>query len=474
MLVYVSYAAEDRVLAEALLAALDAWQISYALPDDAEPPPLREYDAFLRLVTAHTMSSRRMQEAWQAVAMASPAPSLIELSFLLVPPRFERAPLAQRIVATEERSQWMRQLAQALGVTVSMQPAFSQESAAPEPPRRPFARSQEPDLTTHPAFRWRVQVGQQVTPTPTLLDDEALVLCTDLGVLAVRIADVKILWRNSEVRVSQMPIGPACAVSADAFYVVAEGQLYALRPQDGALLWSAPVAPCTGRQPLLVDGVVYASTDTGVAAAIAARDGALLWQRQISRSSEYLTVPVLVNDLLIVGAGDSVLYAVRRSDGAPVWERLIGGPIYASPAVDGEVLYVTAFHTDLHAIEARTGEILWQADAGQSSSDMTLADGELYLGSFVNGAVSAVHTADGSIRWQVRPGGASYGAPAVTETTVYVMVGLSLYALNRQDGTERWSTRRPGNANSSAVLVHAGLLYFGAQDGYLYAMQADD
>lgn len=474
MRVYVSYAAEDSVLAEALLAALDAWQISYALPDDMEPAPLAECDAFLRLVTSQRESSWRKQDEWQTVVQAEPLPSSIELSFLPATPRFERAPLAQHIDATGERRQWLRQLAQALGVMVSIQPAISQEPTAPKPPRRPFTRSQEPDLTIHPAFRWRVQVGQQVTPTPTLLSAEALVFCTDMGVLAVRAADGEMLWRNPEVRVSQMPIGPACTVGADALYVGAEGQLYALHPQNGRLLWSVPVAPCPGRQPLLADGVVYASTDTGVVAAIEARNGALLWQRQISRSPKYLTVPMLVDDLLIIGAGDSVLYAVRRSDGAPVWERLIGGPIFRPPAVDGEMLYVTAFHTDLHAIEARTGAVLWHVDAGQSSSDVALADGVLYLGSSYNGSVFALRAADGAAIWQTQPGlYVVREAPAVTDSMVYVMAGPLLCALDRQDGIERWSTRRPGGPNGSAVLVHAGLLYFGAQDGYLYALQAD-
>jgi outer membrane protein assembly factor BamB len=474
MRVYVSYATEDSALAEELLAALDAWQISYALPDGAEPAPLPACEVVLRLVTPAARSSQRMQEAWQAATLAEPLPNLIELSFVPATPRMERAPLALRIDATGERRQWLQRLAQTLGVTVSIQAAIGAGPAAPEPPRRAFSSRHEPDLTTHPAFGWRVHAGQQVTPTPTLLGDETLVLCTDVGVLAVRAADGSILWRNPEVRVEHAPIGPAFAVGADALYVVAGGQLCALERAGGTLLWSVPVAPCVGRQPLLAGGVVYAATDAGDAAAVAARDGALLWRRQISRVPKYLTVPVAAGDLLILGAGDSVLYAVQRSDGAPVWERLVGGPIYRPPVVHGTVLYVTAFHADLHALDARTGAVLWAVDAGQGSSDATLADGALYLGSVVTGAVSAVQAADGSVLWQVRPGGAIYEAPAITSTTVYVMAGLSLYALDRQHGTERWSTRRPGNANTSAMLLHAGMLYFGAQDGYLYALQVDD
>ena len=90
-----------------------------------------------------------------------------------------------------------------------------------------------------------------------------------------------------------------------------------------------------------------------------------------------------------------------------------------------------------------------------------------------NGTLYALANRDGSIKWKFAPGDfdIDINIPAVTEDAVYIGgFGSYLYALNKADGVLRWKFAS-GSSRAPPVAVD-GIVYFGSDDGYLYAVNA--
>ncbi|MBI4582271.1 MAG: PQQ-binding-like beta-propeller repeat protein [Planctomycetes bacterium] len=102
-----------------------------------------------------------------------------------------------------------------------------------------------------------------------------------------------------------------------------------------------------------------------------------------------------------------------------------------------------------------------------------LADGKLYF----SAAEKGVHCLglDGKLAWTCNVGATVYGTPAVDGQRVYVadMQG-SAHAIDRATGKIVWSKRHAAYSVETPVLLCDGVLYFGAWDGLVYAVNADD
>src|SRR5436190_17372662 len=113
------------------------------------------------------------------------------------------------------------------------------------------------------------------------------------------------------------------------------------------------------------------------------------------------------------------------------WRTLLPSFIDCSPTVAGGVVYIADDGGDLDALDATTGAILW--------------------------AVPNV--------------GICPGSPDVVRGLVYTAFGSTVYAHSATNGTVLWSTAIGGGTSSSPI-VSGGLLFLGAEDHNVYALDA--
>ncbi|WCB93929.1 beta-propeller repeat protein [Baekduia alba] len=96
-----------------------------------------------------------------------------------------------------------------------------------------------------------------------------------------------------------------------------------------------------------------------------------------------------------------------------------------------------------------------------------------------NGALYAISRRTGHVRWKVKLGYLAASSPACSHGTVYAVMlsrgkGIRagrIAAIAGYTGRTRWSRKLPSRAESSPLLDH-GRLYFGSEDGTVYAMDA--
>ena len=239
--------------------------------------------------------------------------------------------------------------------------------------------------------------------------------------------------------------------------------LYRLGLGDGKPRWSfkATTKPATGqlvnwwegnvaRGP---DGDVYAG-NTGGGAYRLSPDGRQRWVYQAGNS--VWTTPAFGPDgTTYWGSLDLTVFALDR-DGKKRWSTTTPGYVVSSPALssDGKTLYVGSFDGRLYALDSATGAPRWTfqtRDHIYSSPALEEDAGgrvtSIYVAS-TDGSIYALR-ADGSERWRYDTGDPVRSSPALGRAPAGEPAGRrilyagsadgSLYAIDTDTGTRRWS-----------------------------------
>ncbi len=107
----------------------------------------------------------------------------------------------------------------------------------------------------------------------------------------------------------------------------------------------------------IVDGIVYASSESGRIVALDAAQGRPVWE--FDTGEPIRCSPAVAGGIVYCGSNDGILYALDARSGKPVWKYETGGPIQASPAIVGGVIVFGANDHNLYALDRRTGRKLW-------------------------------------------------------------------------------------------------------------------
>ena len=202
------------------------------------------------------------------------------------------------------------------------------------------------------------------------------------------------------------------------------------------------------------------------------QENAVLWTYNAGGAVN--SSPAIDEDgIIYVGSEDNKLYAINP-DGTLKWTYSTGGGIYSSPAIgyDGTI-YVGSKDHNVYAINP-AGTLKWlYTTGGETSFSPTIGyDGTIYVGSY-DGKLYALNP-DGTLKWDYYAGGMT---PAIgPDGTIYAgFVGMRLHALN-PDGTLKWQSDPAQNwpGTAPALSPDGTAVYYGADDGYLYARNTSD
>ena len=237
-----------------------------------------------------------------------------------------------------------------------------------------------------------------------------------------------------------------------------------------------------------IDGYIYA---------LKADDGSLLWtaSTELSSAKTHYTItssPAVDNCVVYFGGNDDYVYALNIKDGSEVWKHYIGSAIFSSPVIEDGVLYIGSHDKYVYALDADDGSELWSFETGDYIFGKgTVYNGILYIGSN-DYYIYALDADDGTERWSFKTDYKVRATPAVESFTEPISIfdetripllniymyelslDDSLYALNGYDGTEEWSMSLGTAQMIQSAVVEHGVLYIGSYDGYVYALDAED
>lgn len=315
---------------------------------------------------------------------------------------------------------------------------------------------------------WQFGTGSSVTSSPAVAADGTVYFGSiDTRIYALN-PDGTEKWRVTTGGIIDMT---TAAVAADGTIYLGSNDriLRALNP-DGTVKWTY-----TAEDTLVcgfaldADGNIYTKDSAGNLLAFSPA-GALRWSRSVG--GETFASPVIGADgHLYVGAG-SLGFHAYRTDGTLLWRTTVDGDIYTAAAIDSAGrLYFATLNGTVYCLDT-AGRIVWQRTLGGgfSSSPVLGPDGVLYLGGY-DKRLHALNTTDGSTRWNyLLPDEVRATAPIVASDGS-VLLGCydgQLYHFN-STGTLR-RTYATGHRIRSSPVLTGSRLYFGSNDGKLYAL----
>ncbi len=303
-------------------------------------------------------------------------------------------------------------------------------------------------------------------------------------------APVNALWSTRlGTAVSSTPalVGGVLFVGSISEYASAGGALHAVDARTGEKLWRRQTAmgDALFASPAVVDGIVYAASYDGIVIAARADSGEELWRFQADAA--IFSSPVVWNDTVALGDKSGRFYGLAASTGDERWRFGPDDPYrmssnVAPAAADGTLFVVrTANYAGeqsiLHALHAESGEERWRfvPQAGNQIGSATCVAGGRVHASTVEGSLHALSVDDGTEVWRYDGGGVVQTLPALAGGSLYLISGPAphrLHVIDAETGTARAVFEVGAEADIVASpTVAQGIVYFGDQDGLLFALE---
>jgi len=340
--------------------------------------------------------------------------------------------------------------------------------------------------------RWRVQTGGPVRSSPTIADGVVFIGSSDGQVYALDERDGSERWRtDAGSAVTSTPAVARGTVVVAAF----GGHWLGLDVRSGAVRWrlnaGAELPLPWGHEsgdkwlssPTIVAGQVLLGGGDGVLRSADLATGRVRWTARTAgriRSS-----PAIANGTVVTGDADGVVYAFDLASGAPRWTYETYGhtlgsdtfgydrrTIQSSPAILDGVVYVGARDGFVYALDLATGALRWKYDHNISwiNTSPAVESGRVYAGSSDRRFAQALDAATGREIWRDTTDNIVWSSPSISGSYLFFADGIGrLTAADKTSGVVRWRWRAPAAIWSSPV-VHHGLLYVGADDGAVYAL----
>lgn len=277
--------------------------------------------------------------------------------------------------------------------------------------------------------------------------------------------------------------------------------LYAVDVDTGTKLWEFRANSFVDSSPAVVDGVVYFGSNDGNFYALDAETGTELWRFRSGKVNQ--SSPAVANGMVFFGSDTSKMYALDARTGEKIWEYKVDGPIISSPAVANGIVYFNTLDKYFYAVQASNGRFRLQAMIMGTASSPAVKDSVVYFNT--GGSLFAV---DGQARnwpgeydlrgfwiqlyalnlapippplsgylWNVPRLGrrSSSSSPLIDNDTIYTAIDKYLYAIDIETREKLWNVPFiAGDDLRSSPTLGNDVLYIGSEDGFLYAINAEN
>lgn len=381
-------------------------------------------------------------------------------------------------------------------------PAATANAAWPQGPGTPATRTTHPALSAAPQLAWSVPIGagdsrrQRITADPVVAGGRVFAMDSEAQVTAVSTAG-QALWQRSLVPARDRAtegVGGGLAYGGGTLFATSGfGELTAMDPATGAVLWQQKLDAVGNGAPTYHDGVVYLVGGDAVAWAVDAKTGRTRWQLDSAPVLNALlggSAPAVTDNFVIFPQASGEIVAAFRNGGLRRWDSFVAGrregmaranvsAVTGDPVVVGDTVYAGTHAGRLAALSLGSGEAKWTATEGPLSP-VAVIGGSVFLVSDRNELVR-LDAATGERVWGVelpfftksRPRRQSevYGhyGPVVAGGRVITASNDGLLRFfDPVSGTITRTVEIPGGATTDPV-VAGGALYVVSADGALLA-----
>jgi outer membrane protein assembly factor BamB len=207
-------------------------------------------------------------------------------------------------------------------------------------------------------------------------------------------------------------------------------------------------------------------------------------QWRTSTLGEVVASPVIANGMVFVGSRDGKVYAMDQQDGSKQWEYNIGEPIEATPAVSDGSIYIGSTEEKVYSLSL-DGNKEWEFETDpeglRPTIELPISVGSDVVfvtatSSYENGELYAINKEDGTERWTYTV--AADHAPVVGDGSIYSSIDSGRYdnlrGLDTSNGEVQRQTSLGVGQISGMTLSGTSLYYLGVEeDPYVYRVPTD-
>lgn len=238
--------------------------------------------------------------------------------------------------------------------------------------------------------------------------------------------------------------------------------------------------------PTLSNGRVYSFGATGILNVLDARNGSVVWSRNVAAETNidvptwgFSSSPIVVNDLVIVAASGQ-LVAYETATGKQRWVGPAGGGSYSSPqlvTINGVTQVLLTSNGRLTSVAVADGKQLWQHEwaANTIVQPAVIAGGVVVTSQ--DAGIRRLALAQNSGAWTIQERWTSNGLKpyfndfVIHKGHAFGFDGRILSCVDLNDGQRKWKGGRYGNGQL-VLLPDQDLLLVLSEEGELALVQA--
>lgn len=321
-------------------------------------------------------------------------------------------------------------------------------------------RIEHPDFSNNPSLVWKLDIGKgnsskfRLTSDPIVFDDKIYVM--DSGSNVSRISTKGLLeWKVNLIpqfdSESDTSAGGVSFGAEKVFVSTGFGELFALSPNNGEVIWKHRFKAPINSAPTIIDEHVFVITANGQAFALDEATGRIKWQQQSTLAGAMLLGGSSVADygrLVLLPFDSGELTAVLKNSGIRIWSASVS--------------------------TTRKGSA--RANINSVTSDPVVFNDVIYTAN-QGGRLVALNANNGIRKWTDKDG--SYSPIWVVDNSVFIVTDIAqLKRLDKNSGELIWSVDLPKYPNKKkrnksyahyGPLLAGGKLWVASSDGFLRA-----
>jgi outer membrane protein assembly factor BamB len=228
-------------------------------------------------------------------------------------------------------------------------------------------------------------------------------------------------------------------IDEDTIYITSSnGSVYAIDTEYVVSKWETKITDeRIWTSPAVSDGIVYVGSYDGILHALDAKDGSMVWEKELP--SSMASSPVCHDDVLLFGAFDRYLYALDKTSGDILWQFKGDNWFWAAPVVQDNTVYAGCLDNMVYAVDIATGNEVWRFNAGDKIvSRPVITDNQLVVVS-ESGELYSLDASNGSLLKQVSID-ATVMAPLYADGDSIYVHGRNhtVYAIDLQEARIVW------------------------------------
>ncbi len=268
---------------------------------------------------------------------------------------------------------------------------------------------------------WRVKIGpggdsgSRVTVAPIIAQGKVFALDNHVRLSAFDARTGKGLWRTElAISIEEPEVGFGGGAAFDngkLFVSTGFGDVFAVNPADGSILWRAKLGDPFRNPPAAQDGRIYVTSVDNTLYVLDEADGKVEWNyHAISEGAHILssTTPAVSTDLVVAPFTSGELVAFINQNGRQTWSDSLTrtgrqssittlNDIAGAPVIDGGWVFAVGHAGRMVAIDMRSGQRVWSAEI--SSTQTPWIAGDFIYVVTTDAQVLCVYRRDGGIKW---------------------------------------------------------------------------